>query len=205
MSYRSLDTAYQIANAPPVRTSFSGRLLSTDNTRKWCPWQLEINCAAMMLRSVGKFQVVFGAGKVAYGNVYTLNPGLYTDNDYGQINSFYVTFFFVNHEAEIALQLGAHRKMIEYVRLSATGVGNLVVSVLRNNLANVYPFSMIRALSNVSNFDLEWSGASAQAERMALQISSNPLSNQTDNAFSLTKLVLAMKPCEVIPVRGAAQ
>jgi hypothetical protein len=204
MSYRSLDTAYQISNSPPVRNSFSGRLLSTDNTRKWCPWSLALNCAALMLRP-GNFQVVFGSGQPSFGNVYTLNSTLYTDDDYGQISSFYTTFFFVNHEAEIALQLGAHRKMIEYVRLSATGVGNLTLSVLRNNLANVYPFSMVRSLPAVSNFDLEWSGASAQAERMALKISSSPLTNQTDNSFSLTKLVLAMKPCEVIPVRGAAQ
>jgi hypothetical protein len=34
IDYRELDTAYQIAQSPPIHTSFSGHLIATDHTRK---------------------------------------------------------------------------------------------------------------------------------------------------------------------------
>lgn len=211
VSYRELDTPYQIAMSPPVHTSFSGKLIATDNTRKWTRWNIPANGAALLYRSAGQLSPVFFGGNgqtpgaaAGFGNVYTLDRTKLSDDDYGQINGYWTTYFFVNHEAEMALQLGAHRKMLSYLTAFISGVGDVTITPLINNLANPWPLTCVRALTLSPNFDLEWAGGSATGQRIAFKIASSPLAGTTDNSFTLQKLVATLKPATHLPIRGAA-
>lgn len=63
LSYRQLDTAYQIATSGPIHTSLAGKLIATDHTRKWTRWNLAMNGAALMYREPGgNLQTVLLAG-----------------------------------------------------------------------------------------------------------------------------------------------
>lgn len=69
LSYRQLDTAYQIATSGPIHTSLAGKLIATDHTRKWTRWNLSLNGAALMYREVGgNLQTVLLAGNGFYPN-----------------------------------------------------------------------------------------------------------------------------------------
>ncbi|MGH9343305.1 MAG: hypothetical protein ACRD19_06035 [Terriglobia bacterium] len=211
VNYRELETPYQIAMSAPVHTSFSGRLIATDNTRKWTRWTLPMNGAARMYRAAGKLSTVFFAGNgqtpgvaAGHGNVYTLSAAKLTDDDYGQIGSYWTTYFFVNHEQEMMLQLGAHRKMLAYLMAFVSGVGTVTITPLCDTLGNPWPLTVTRPLAANPTFDMEWAGGSATAQRMAFQIASAPLAGQTDNSFNLDKLIAVLKPVKHLPVRGAA-
>lgn len=142
MSYRELETAFQIATQPPIHTSFTGRLIATDHTRKWSRWNMTMNGAALMYRTPnpniagGEMPalpiVLFGGNGGApdqitriNGNVYTLSSTKYTDDEYGLISPYYTTYFFVTHDQEQQLsyqlangqrvQLGAGRKLLQYL------------------------------------------------------------------------------------------
>lgn len=177
MNYRELDSAYQIAQSPPVHTSFSGKLIATDNTRKWTRWNLAINGAALMYRAAGQLAPVFFAGNgqapgaaAGFGNVYTLNAALEADDDYGAIASYYTTYFFVNHEQEQALQLGSHRKTLCYLTAFISGSGDVTITPLINSLTNPWPLTAARTLAASPTADLEWTGGSATGQRMAFKI-----------------------------------
>lgn len=141
MSYRELETAYQIGTSGPIHTSFTGKLIATDHTRKWTPWNMTINLGALMSLSPNpndgglytpSLQMVFMGGNGAppgtlagFGQAYTLNAAKFTDDDYGQIFPSYTTYFFVSHDQELQLSyqlpngqrvpLGAGRKLLQYL------------------------------------------------------------------------------------------
>jgi hypothetical protein len=149
MSYRQLDTAYQIATSSPIHVSFSGKLIASDHTRKWAPWRLPIAGAALMYRQAGALSPVFFNGNgsalgffAGYGNVYTLNAAKFSDDDYGQIFPYYTTYFFVNHDQEQGLtciaadgktkvQLGGGRKLLAFVSafITSNGASNTQIQI----------------------------------------------------------------------------
>ena len=230
LSYRELDTAYQIATSPPIHTSFTGRLIATDHCRKWTRWNMTMNGASLMYRQAGALSVVFLGGNAlalgtaaGYGNVYTLDAAKFTDDDYGLVSPYYTTYFFVTRDQEQALTfemvtskgiqkmpLGGGRKLIQYLTAFIAGIPGahpcqITVTVLCDNLANPWPNPTIRALSATPNFDLESPGSSAMGQRMALQFASQPVGGGiTDNGFVLQKINLTLKGQQRLPVRGSA-
>ena len=211
-SYRQLDSAQSIAGSPPFRVSFSGRLIATDNSRKWSLWNMSMNGAALMYRAAGSLSLVLGAGNAltpgvgGFGNVYTLNPAKYTDDDYGQVNSYYYTYGFVNRGAEQQLQVGSHQKGFFGVLATVTWVGTVLVQVAPNDPANIWPLSCERTVSQ-PNIDLQWGYGGmiiARGSRFFLKISAIPLSGQTDNAYNLQMVTVALIPTR-LKTRGAAQ
>jgi len=204
MSYRQLETAYQIAISAPVHTSFSGRLIATDNTRKWCPWNLAMSGAARLYRQAGGDLAKAFFGSAPHGNIYTMNAAKLTDDDYGQINPSYTTASFLSHDAEIALQLGSHRKSVQYVMAFVGGVGTLTITIFCDSLTNPWPLTGIRTLALNPTFDLEWAGGSATAQRFFFRFSTAPIAPSTDNSFSVQKFVAALAKEDHLPVRGAA-
>jgi hypothetical protein len=213
MSYRNLDSAAAIASAPPVRVGFSGKLIVTDNSRKWSLWNMSINCAALMYREAGNLSLVLGAGNGVtpgvggYGNVYTLNPDKYTDDDYGLVQSYYTTYGFVNRGAEQALQVGSHQKGFFGVLATVTwAAGTMLVQVAPNNPANIWPLSCERTVSQ-DNIDLQWGYGGmiiARGSRFFLRFSAVPLPGETDNAYNIRMVTVAIIPTR-LKTRGAAQ
>lgn len=210
MSYRQLDSAESIASSAPFRVSLSGKLVATDNSRKWSLWNMTMNAGALMYRVAGSLALTLGAGNSTtpgtggFGNVYTLNPAKYTDDDYGQVNSYYTTYAFVNRGAEAALGLGSHQKQLAYLLASITWVGTLNITVYPNDLDNPWPLICERNVSQ-NNFDVEWGGAYARGSRFFFKVQAVPVEGQTDNQYSLTMLTAALMQSARLKVRGAAQ
>ena len=203
MSYRELDSAQAIAASPPFRVSFTGHLIATDNSRKWSLWNMKMNGAALMYREAGTLSLVLGAGNGVtpgvggFGNVYTLNPNKYTDDDYGLVQSYYFTYGFVNRGAEQQLQVGSHQKGFFGVLSTVTWpAGTMLVQVAPNNPANIWPLACERTVSQ-PNFDLQWGYGNmiiARGSRFFLKFSSVPLAGQTDNAYRIEMVTVGLIP-----------
>jgi hypothetical protein len=223
MSYRELDTAYQIATSQPIHTSFTGHLIATDHTRKWAPWSVQSNGAALMYRNSGTLSVVLfggngefpGGSAASYGNVYTLNPLKYTDDDYGQIYPYYVTYFFVSREQEQALSyttktgrqpLGSGRKMLQYMTAFISGIGQVVLTFFPDAVSNAWNLTVTRTLVQEPTFDLECGGGQCSGYRIAIRFASFPTSPSvtTDNSFNLQRVVVFMKQAARLPWRGSS-
>lgn len=234
MSYRELDTAYQIATSGPIHTGLSGKLVATDHTRKWAPWNRAMNGGALMYRQATAgpgglppeaLSVVLFNGNgfppgvlPGFGNVYTLSAAKLTDDDYGQVNPYYTTYFFVTHDQEQSLKcqdakgnmvtLGGMRKLLQYMTAYiayplATGTCNVLLTFYCDSLTNPWPLTVGRALIPNPKFDLECAGGSAQGQRIAIKFASSPASG-TDNGFSLMKVTAVLKRAERLQVRGSA-
>ena len=199
MTYRQLNSAAAIAQNGPYKVGFGGKLVATDFTRKWCPWRLALNCAALMYRSA-TFSLVFGGN---FGNAYTLSAAQLTDDDYGQISPYYVTAPFVGHDAEAALQLGSVRKMLSYVSAFIAGTGTMTITPYMDALTNPSSLVGVRPLLATPKNEMGWP-CQAVAERFFLKLASRPVTG-TDNGFTLTHLMAALRKNAHLPIRGAPQ
>lgn len=224
MSYRSVDAAYNVPD--PLHTSYSGKLIATDLCRKWTRWLTPMLCGAILTQfpNTGPTKTMFFGGQL-YSNIYSLDFAKYTDDDYGAISSYYVTYFFFNHDIEQNVpQLGLHQKMYTYLTAYVTGVGLMQPQLLMNNLANPWgttatvwdptnmrwtasgspsnPLAAISLTNGVLLNDLEWGLNVNQASRLAVKWASQPLPGETDQAFQLTHMVLSGHQQKVAPIRG---
>jgi len=146
----------------------------------------------------------------AYGNVYALDAALYTDDDYGQVNPYYVTHPFPDSEAEAAFQLAAGMKMVSYIQTFVSGVGNVVLSLYYNTLSNLWPLNSGNyPLSESPLWNAEWGAGQCTGQRFFVKIASNPNAGgstptpSTDNAFSMSDLVVAIRKNARMLVRGS--
>jgi hypothetical protein len=90
VDYRELNTSAQIESAAPLHISMTGRMLSSDLTRKWSVWNVPVNSAAILELPGQNAQIVFGSGNGAglaggFGQVYQENQDQFFDDDYGPI------------------------------------------------------------------------------------------------------------------------
>lgn len=201
VNYRELDTPYQIYTAAPVHTSFSGKLVATDQTRKWTRWNMAMNGAALMYRDDGAGLVLslFGGGLTPFGNVYTLSTAKMTDDDYGQIFSMYITAFIPSTDEENALQLG-NRKMLAYLISLLSGFGMITVTALVDNLQKPWGLTVSEVLQ-ANPRDMEWNGGCVTGYRMAFQFASSPITG-TDNKFTLLRIAAWLRNVPHLRVRG---
>ena len=187
VDYKGLDTAFQIGQAAPVYRGQGGKMAAGEFCRKWTRWNLTMNGAALMYRQdSGQLFITFFAGNGldpanpgsppigGFGNVYILCADAMTDDDFGQIRPYYVTYFFPSHILEQVLGIGTQRKMLEFFQYLATGVGELRVSFLCNSLTNVWPLNCIRDLSLDPQFDIEHPGSNATGQRIAFKFEGLP-------------------------------
>jgi hypothetical protein len=208
MSYRELDTAEQIAFSPPYRTGYSGKLIATDNTRKWSPWKIVAQGAARMYRSASDLEPCFlGGGTFAagyFGNVYILNPNKYTDDDFGVIGSYYVTASLPSKDQEQQLQLGGWRKILATMNSFISGVGTVTITPYPETLSAPWPLVGTRNLVQSPTINLEWGGGNCEAYRMFFRIQPSALPNTTDKVFNLSTFLASFRQSK-IKGRGAGQ
>lgn len=189
MSYLGMDSAAQIAGEDPISLSRTGKMFVKDLSRKWCPWARPMNGAALMYREADQLQpVFFGNG---YGNVYTLNAGYLTDDDYGQINPYYFTAGIPDSDTKTQLQLMGDMFLVAYASGSIEGTGILTISMYYGNLGNLWPISGAYTLA-VTPFDLPFGGGNCQGPRVFFGFSTAP-NGGTDNGFTLSAFVAYMK------------
>ena len=234
MSYRELDTAYQIATSGPIHTGLSGRLIATDHTRKWSPWNLTMNGASLMYRQAAAgpgglppeaLSVVLLAGNgqapgaaAGFGNVYTLSAAKLTDDDYGQVHPYYTTYFFVTHDQEQSLKcqdaqgngvtLGGMRKLLQYV---TAYIGYPAASGTCNIILTFYPDSLTNAWpltvtrTLTVNPKFDLECAGGSAQGERIAIKfASSPVTGTDNGFTLQKVTAVLKRAERLQVRGSA-
>ena len=219
LNYRELDTAAAIAASPPIRTSYTGRLIATDHTRKWTRWHVPAVGAALMYRQAGLIQPVFFG---ANGNFYILNAAQLHDDDYGQIFPYYFTYGFVTHDAEMALTsqdatgermpLGSGRKLLAYLKAFIAGTGVMTITPYTDSLIvqagpppNPWPLVGVRSLVATPSYDLEWGGGMVQGDRIFLKYASSPTPGDpptVDNGFSLQRMTAFLKRAQRLPIRG---
>lgn len=153
---------------------------------------------------------IIAANTGAFANVYTLKDYKLTDDDYGQIFPYYVTYFAPTAEQEQALQLGGGRKLLSYLAAfiesnSYLYIGcNLTVTFYCDTLLNPWGLTVSRTLPPNAIFDMECGGASVSGQRIAVKFESSPLEGRTDNALNLQTVRLFMKVAQRLPVRGSA-
>jgi hypothetical protein len=209
LNYRNLGSAQSIANSPPFHPSFAGKLIATDNSRKWAPWNIQANCAARMYRAAGALSLVLGGGNgltpgsaAGYGNIYTLNPAKFTDDDFGQIYPYYTTYFFIDPEKATALQLKGQRLLMAYLMAyiqPQPGDTNSQVTAtyFPDDLTNPWPLSTTRVLTPGFYKDRQFGGGMCTGERIAIKISSSPITG-TDNSFVMSRLTAFLRDAKLI-------
>lgn len=199
MDYKELNTAPAIESSGPIRISFTGKMIASDMTRKWSPWNLRMPCGELLVRPGNTSQ--FCMGGMFTDNIYFLDPLKLTDDDYGTITPYWISYGFLNHEMEQQLGVGSHRKLFVYLTMFVSGVGQLFVTPLAGSLTNARP-SMVDTLTTNPDHDMEF-GLNVTSERCFFKIQSTPLPGQTDNSFNLQKMVVSVKPDPWSLVRGA--
>ena len=214
MSYRLSDAAFNVPD--PIHVSqYSGRLICTDLGRRWSPWQLAMNCADMCTRPLpnGLARTLVVGGN--FGNLYTFdtfnypptNPNSSTWNctadDYGQIRSYYTTYFFFSPDVEQQPLLSLHRKLFNYLAMHVTGVGQIQIYPLIDALANIQPSMRPVALQLTDpGFDIEWHPIT-RGNRVAYKIQPVPAASSIAAAMAVTHLIVSGRREMVFPVRGS--
>jgi hypothetical protein len=211
LNYQNLNSASSIAGSPPFHPSFAGKLIATDNSRKWAPWNMTVNGAVRMYRAPGAALtlVMLGGNGQAYGeaagfgNIYTLSPALKTDDDYGQVSPYYTTYAFLDPEKAQQLQLAGGRILLAYLRAHIAYTGQVTASYYPDSLLNLWPLTTTRSVSPAAFFDQEFGGGQCTGDRIFIKIASSPLAGQTDNGFLMTRLTAYIKNAKM-QIRGSA-
>jgi hypothetical protein len=210
LDFKNLGSAQAIAGSPPFHPSFSGKLIATDNSRKWTPWNMTMNGAARMYRSDGQLTTVFFGGNglmpgasASYGNLYTLNPNLLTDDDYGRVYPYYTTYFFIDPEKAQALGLKGTRVLMSYLQAYIQGVGQVTATYFPDDLRNPWSLNTVRTLTPNFFKDRQFGGGMCTGDRIAVKFASSPITG-TDNSFLMSRLTAYVKDAR-LKVSGVNQ
>jgi len=162
-------------------------LYSPSRARKWAPWFIAANCAALVERSNGTAAFFLG-NNAGNGKVYQLTEGQYSD-DGAAINSYYTTAFLS--------QTGVTgRNLFGYLTAYAQGAGTLNVNAFTPGDATETLIGAL-ALSSPAAQDLELM-TNLNAERVGYQFGTNAVGSW----FSVTKFVPWSKPTPWSLIRG---
>ncbi len=184
VDYKNLDTAFEIAQSPPIHVAYSGKLAARDHARKWAPWNMPANGAAMIYRVPGgPLSTVFylgngqlpGVSPAGCSNIYALCPGRMTDDCLGQIYPYYTTYAFTSAELEQGMQLGGQRHLLYYLQWLALGTGNIKVTIFVNTLSNPWPVDLNIPLRVDPDSDDEWGGGNAAGQRFFIRFDGLPV------------------------------
>ncbi len=195
LDYRALASATEIASLASVHTSsYTGRYFAPARARKWSPWTIVANSAALVERADGTAQMFLGNG-AGTGKIYELSDTQFSD-DGAAIASYYTTSFLPAVDAEQSLETGSHRKLFAYLACYVEGAGNLSLSAFAVNEA--FPTTLAPLpLSSPASKDLEMP-INVLAERAAFQVGTS----QAGAWFRLARFVPSLKPDPWSPVRG---
>ena len=206
MDYRELNTAAVLANSGTLRVALSGKVITTDITRKWCPWSITMNYCAMLTQTDGSAVMAFCGGKgttladAAHSAVYTLGENAQTgiDEDYGPFwqKCLYTTAFMPEVEGAQQLQLKPYRMLYTFLVANLSGVGSVFITPLLGGLnVSGRPTRAVPMLPTMVR-DREF-GLSEATERLALRFQCQPAGVQPQPStapagFFLSSLVLSV-------------
>lgn len=146
--YQFCANAEDFADSPwggVAYSSFTGKLLYHGRGRRWVPWNIQANSMCFAERADGTAQPFFGNG-VGNGLVYwQQDPPTNTSDNGVAINASYSSSYVPDAQTEQAFQLGAHRKLLGYIKWLARGAGYMnmwVTTAARTTTLRVYPLSL---------------------------------------------------------------
>jgi hypothetical protein len=193
--FRTTDKVEETAAAPPIHvSSFSGKLFAIAKGRKWAPWLIAANSAALIERSDGTAHALLGNG-AGNGKVYDLLDSQLSD-DGTAINSYYLTYFVPSAMLEQQMQLASHVKLFTYLTLYVEGSGTLAMTAYGPGQIRNYTLPSI-ALSNPPGRDQGYP-INVGEERTAFKFGTNAVGSW----FRMDRLVLSVKTHPTIPLRG---
>jgi hypothetical protein len=195
MDYRGIDPPDDMATAAPIHTSYAGKLLVLEKSRKWSPWTIQAASGAMILRFDGTIRL-FAGNSVGNGKIYQLTDSQLGTDDGVAIPSYYTTYYHYTHDIEQAFQIGSHNKLFTYLAQFVEGAGNLSVSsVLPGGTA--YPIAVLPL--NVTGLrDLELP-INVTATRSAFKIATD---GNVGSWFRLARFITNAIAHPSAPVRG---
>ncbi len=216
MDYRELNTSQSVASSGTLRVVSSGKVVTTDLTRKWAPWTPTLNYCAVLQANDGSARMVFCGGTggsladSAYSATYSLAEGDLTgiDDDFGPFwdTSYYTTAFFPEVELASQYQLKPYRMLFTYLTENVRGNGSVVNTTLLGGLGVVgdalRPVSVSLNLATDRGF-----GLNSAAERMAIRISCQPAGPQPAPAnapagFAVSAMVISAMQHPFSPIAG---
>jgi hypothetical protein len=206
LDYRPMNTSEDIISSNPIHTSYAGKVINYEHSRKWAPWSIRSSSAAMVERFNGTAQVFIGSADFS-GNIYALSETEFDDNINTvanptrlAINGFYTPYGFPTHDDEQGLQLGSHKKDFTYLTAYVEGAGLLSVNFYQENIAaTARPVTQWRLDVGTSRDHEQQLGGGVTAERGFFQFGTNAVGSW----FKMQKLVPSLKP-SVIPLRGVS-
>lgn len=214
LDYRELNTASALANSGTLRIGYSGKTITTDLTRKWCPWSITANYCGMVSLQNGGAVMTFAGGTgaslddAAHSAVYTLTEGSLAgiDADYGPFASYYTTYFFVGADDAQQRQVGVHRLLHGFMSLNVDGIGSIFIAPMLDRMGN--PGRTSRAINISPNMarDIEIA-LNLTAERISYKIGCQPQGPQpapsdAQAGFKISEMTVSVKTDPFAPIRG---
>ncbi len=197
-SYRELNTGAELAHTGPIRSTFSGRLMSPEPARKWSFWNIACPYADFISRGDNNWPEFFCSG-YQDSKIFQLSSAELDDNG-APINSFYVTYGFCKPEMADAKGLGLFRMELGVITMLLTGAGNALVQVYPESVQNPLPYQLgTLPLQAFSQGDSEIT-ALISGNRFFLRVGTNAVGS----AFRCSKIVAALTKDAWSEVRGTA-
>ena len=126
---------------------------------------------------------------------------------FGELGKWYSMLFAAGEPLLMSLVSSEQYLQISNILATITWpAGTMLVQVAPNNPANIWPLSCERTVSQ-PDIDLQWGYGGmiiARGSRFFLKFSSVPLEGETDNAYNIQMVTVALIPTR-LKTRGAAQ
>jgi len=197
LNYKQINTANELADRVGVHTSYAGRLIASDLTRKWSIWTVKAPCAAFVTRANTTTPLFLGNSD-ATGKIYDLVE-LQLDDDGVAIDQRYTTYGFVTPDQEQALQIGSVRKMYEYMTLLLDGAGSLQITVYPNTLDSPYSHDLLPNITLPGSVDGDTEvPVNETGSRLFMRFRTDAVGE----GFQLSKMVVVLRQDPWSPVRG---
>lgn len=196
-SYLGAPDGREIAAGMPVHVSmFTGSLLWRDMDRKWTIWQIPSPFGEWIGRADGSEQ--FWLGGTATGQIYQLDPTVYTD-DGAVIDETYMPYDFSDNKDEETLQLGSVRKLYDYASVLIEGAGSFNVTMYPETPATPYydtqpNFTLATPALDDTNIPLNETG-----NRLFIKFHVDGVAG---SYFNLRRIVMGCQPDPRIQIRG---
>lgn len=196
-SYRQLNTGEQLESKVGVHVSYSGRLIASEQTRKWSVWTIKAPAAAFLRRS-DTTEPLFLGNSAHNGKIYELVDD-WKQDDCHPIIQIYDTYGFVTDEQGQGLRIGNLRKVYTYAVMIVDGTGDLNLRVFPNALTSPYAHDLLPriTLPQMTDGDIEIP-VNETANRLFWQFKTD----QIGASFALSRLMVATQQDPWSAIRG---
>jgi hypothetical protein len=200
MSYRELNSGMAFAETGPIKSSYSGRILSPEPARKTSWWNIRSPYADFVDRANNETPLFLCTG-YSDSKVFTVDLDQLSDDFANAVNSFYFTYGFCKAEMADAKGLGLYRMSLQYLTSLVIGDGDLHIWVYTDSPQTDDPFMLDDIpLDEITQGDLESDGGGITANRFFVRYGTNKIGAR----FRLSKAVAALSPDAWSPIRGTS-